>query len=1067
MKQLGIALVSVICWIVFFSADLPAQQSPPAPRASGPEAKPAADYSQEPFVIELFQTRVRFEDDGTGERTVTLRAHVLSDAGVESLGELVFGYSAANEQIAIHYVRVSKENGEVVTTTADAVKEMTAPVARDAPVYTDYKEKHITVPSLHAGDYLQYEVTTRIATPVAPGQFWFDYSFVKEAIVLDERLDVDLPAGRVKDFAFPSDVHLEVEHRKGRDVRHWTRANLARPSEDAAQKRPLPEEKRPDVRFTSFENWEEVAEWYAKLERDRIEPTPEIRAKTEALMKGRTNDLEKMEALYSYVAKNIRYVSLSFGMGRYQPHAAAEVLANQYGDCKDKHTLLAAMLKAAGFQSDAVLIPSSRELDVSMASPSQFDHVITAVPHGTELVWMDSTAEVAPFRLLAPPLRNKSALLVPASGHGEIVETPADPPFLSTQQVDIDAQINDLGKLTAKLHYTLRGDNELALRAAFRRTPQMKWKELGQTVASMDGVRGEVSAVKPSDPADTQKPFELTLEYSQPNFLDWSSKKAKVALPLLALGLPDVADDNAEKIRLGSPLDITVRLKLTLPENLTAQAPVAVSVSRDYADFKSSYRFEKHTLTAQRSLNFKMREIPADRTEDYRAFTRAVESDESQPLSVANSTAGAPTIPTTAKADELVESGLAALNGGNPRSAIPLFERAVELEPKHKQAWNDLGLAHLRLGEFDEAAAAFRKQIGVNAYDERAYDYLGIALQQQQKYDEAATAFKKQIEVNPLDTLAHAALGSMFLEQHRYADAVPELDKATILSPDDAGLQISLGQAYLNTGETEKAMAAFDKGAQLAETPMVWNNVAYALADHRLELDKALQYAESAVEATAAHLRNVDLAHLTLDTLAQVTSLGAYWDTLGWVYFQRGDLPAAERYVRAAWLLNQHGEVADHLARIYEKDGKKDQAIQTYAMALSAVRPVPETRERLASLIGDRSKIDATVGSAKLGLEKLRMISAGKLATEDAKADFLVLLSPDASQKVRVDAVQYVSGSAKLQPFSDKLRALDYGQMFPDGSPAKLVRRGTLVCSASAGECTFRLILPENVRTLN
>ena len=97
-------------------------------------------------------------------------------------------------------------------------------------------------------------------------------------------------------------------------------------------------------------------------------------------------------------------MSLSFGVGRYQPHTAAEVFANQYGDCKDKHTLLASMLKAAGIPSDAVLIPSARKLDPSMPSPSQFDHVITAVPHGKDLIWMDATdgsRAVPPARLAA------------------------------------------------------------------------------------------------------------------------------------------------------------------------------------------------------------------------------------------------------------------------------------------------------------------------------------------------------------------------------------------------------------------------------------------------------------------------------------------------------------------------------------------------------------------------------------------------------------------------------------------------------------------------------------------
>ena len=65
-----------------------------------------------------------------------------------------------------------------------------------------------------------------------------------------------------------------------------------------------------------------------------------------------------------------------------QPHSAAEVLHNEYGDCKDKHTLLASMLKSVGIASDAVLIHSTHELDPDVPSPSQFDHLITAAQIG-------------------------------------------------------------------------------------------------------------------------------------------------------------------------------------------------------------------------------------------------------------------------------------------------------------------------------------------------------------------------------------------------------------------------------------------------------------------------------------------------------------------------------------------------------------------------------------------------------------------------------------------------------------------------------------------------------------
>jgi hypothetical protein len=88
---------------------------------------------------------------------------------------------------------------------------------------------------------------------------------------------------------------------------------------------------------------------------------------------------------------------------------------------------------------------------------------------------------------------------------------------------------------------------------------------------------------------------------------------------------------------------------------------------------------------------------------------------------------------------------------------------------------------------------------------------------------------------------------------------------------------------------------------------------------------------------------------------------------------------------------------------------------------------------------------------------------------QDAKADFFVLLSPAAaaSKHANVDAAKFIAGSQDLRPFTEKLKAIDFGAVFPDSSPAKIVRRGTVTCSATTGKCTFTLLLPEEIHSLN
>src|SRR5580704_18427455 len=544
----------------------PAKAKQTGQTAEGKPADPAAsqhDYSQEAFVVEQYRSIYRFESDGTGRKETIARIRVQSEAGVQQWGQLQIGYNSANERVEIGYVRVVKADGSVVKAGDDAVQDLSAPVEHEAPVYTDYRQKHVTVPGLRPGEVLEYDLVTTVHTALAPGQFWTEYEFDKNDIVLDEDLDLDVPSGRPLEMKSKPGMDPKITDANGRRVYHWTNSHLVREDDkdkdkdkdkekDKKKKRKKPEDEHPDIQLTTFSTWEQIGRWYADLEKDRRAPSPEVRAKAEELTKGLTSDLDKTEALYDYVAKNFRYVSLSLGVGRYQPHSAADVLHNQYGDCKDKHTLLASLLEAEGLHADSVLINSSRKLDPDVPSPSQFDHVITMMPAGEEKgvngeVWMDTTAEVAPFRLLSFSLRNKQALVIPpVDAHSAVAphleETPADTPMPDTEVSEIDGKINQIGKLEAHVHYVFRGDEELMLRSVFRRVQEANWQRVVENVN--DGIGGDITNLKVSVPAATREPFTLSYDVSRVNYLDWSKKKTEMILPLSSFALPDVDEDD-------------------------------------------------------------------------------------------------------------------------------------------------------------------------------------------------------------------------------------------------------------------------------------------------------------------------------------------------------------------------------------------------------------------------------------------------------------------------------------------------------------------------------------------
>ena len=638
--------------------------------------------------------------------------------------------------------------------------------------------------------------------------------------------------------------------------------------------------------------------------------------------------------------------------------------------------------------------------------------------------------------------------------------------MVNRQFADIDGKVSEMGKLEAHVHYEFRGDTELYLRTLFRHIPRNKWNEFIKQMSLYSGVSGDVSDVKTTDPAETHEAFQIDYKIAAAGYLDWSKKKSELTLPFSQITMNDADEDDPDPVKVGSPIEYIYKLRIEFPAKYAERAPLPFAMKRDYGRFDATYKADGNVFTAERTLVTTMSELPSSRASDYLAFRRAVLADAEQKMQIDSSAAGTPTMAADLKGDELYDAAKAAFQRGNFNTATELLEKVVVADPKHKTAWMDLGRSYMVQRQTAKAVEAFKKQAELNPYDEYAYSAIGWAYTTDRKYDQAAEAFNKAIEINPLSEYAHAALGNMYQESHQYDKAVPELEKAVSLKNDDASLQIGLGDAYLNLGQDDKALAAFDRAVQISATPEVWNNIAYQLSLKNAHLDIAQRYAESAVTAIANASRNLSLDQLSDRDLLVPSSLDADWDTLGWVYFARGETEKAQKYIRSAWVLGQHGEVGDHLAQIYQKIGRKDDAVRTYAQSLSGLRPANETRTRLAFLVGGDTKVQPVIEQHRPELQQLRTIKLGKIATMTGSADFFVLLTP-ATGGAKVEAAKFVSGEEKLKPLTENLRNAKVDFTFPDDVPAKILRRGVLSCSQRTGECDFVMMLPEDVHSVD
>ncbi len=1056
------------------------------------------DYSKEAAVIEEMSTKLAFENSGSFTREQTSRVRVQTDAGVKQWGLLSFPFQSATQTVEIDYVRVRKPDGSSIITPPDNVQDLDSEITRSAPFYSDLREKHVAVKGLGNGDLLEYQAHWNTTKVLIPGQFWFQYNFHREGIVLDESVEIKVPADRAVKVKGPQATQ-SISTEAGFRIYRWTYSKLEEPNEtgkdykkdtDTALGRRPP----PDVQISSFQTWEEVGRWYWNLQKERVEPTPAIRAKAAELTKGLTDDDAKLRALYSFVSTQYRYIGVAFGIGRYQPHAADDVLGNNYGDCKDKHTLLASLVQASGITLYPALINASWKIDPDVPSPAQFDHVIGYLPHGKDPVWLDTTPEVAPFGFLLVQLRDKQALVMSGEKSILLVTTPVDPPVASSQTFKIEGKLNDDNSFDAKIEDTIRGEPEVPVRAAFRQVPQPQWKDLVQQISYMLGFAGTVSEVTAGTPEAINEPFHFSYSYNRKEYPDWSNHRFTV--PGLPFAMPPVRDDTKDPVWLGPPLESVSESKVELPNGYSPQTPSNLDLKYDFAEYHASYSENAGALIAKRRLLVKLHEVPVSELGDYRAFLKKMQDDVSQ--YVETSSSRAPTAHNTPLAApvpsffsgirDLPESGSSEANrlesdardqmtNHDAPGAVSSLYRAVAVDPKFTRAWVLLGMLLLEQKQVDAGIDAFHKAMAADPAQPAIPKALGFSLMAASKFEDAVPVWQDYGKAHPDDVDGPANLGTCLSKLNRHAEAATAYEVAVKLKDDRPNLQWSLASAYLEAGQRDKAAAAFKKLAEGDKEGKYFNDIAYKMGNADLQLPLALDYANKAVRRVEEESQKITLQDLKDEDLREIFNVAAYWDTLGWVHERMTNLDVAERYLQASWRLTQSGVVAGHLCHLYKRAHKIEAAtnmckLAIYRMPMSEGLALNEyqtetaaAQENLKNLTSNSGKSKAVDPSDLVIRERTFKLPRFLPGTESA--EFFVLLASDGKSKsFQVEDVKFISGSDKMKLQGKQLKTIDFNVPAPSEVPARFVRRGILGCYQYTG-CSFVLLDPASVHSVN
>ena len=599
-----------------------------------------AEYPDESVILLLDDGVVRYESNGTGVKTYRQIAQILSTDAVEDYAEHAFTYAPGHQRLTINWLRVVRPDGTLVSDAPTHAQDADVPATLGDPVYSDTKVRRYSLSGVAPGTIVDWSYTVEELKPFLPGDFSASWSVHTGRVTRRSRYLLDLPS-EMKPHMIERNLTFSRQESvaRGRRVYIWATEDVPRlkSEEFMADSNGV----FMSIGLTAPMEWESIGRWYAELARERYVLDSTVEAKLPALLRGARSADDTLRAVQRWVAQDVRYVSIALGLGGYQPRMPAQVVATGYGDCKDKATLFIAVVNQLGFRAFPVLLNSGGEVERALPSIGQFDHAIAVVERPGGRVYVDLTADLAPFGELPPAVHGQFALVVHPDGTSEQVTLPAGAPGDNLHETRIVGALTPEGYLTASYEERSLGTRQYSLRNLFLGPiDSTRRADFARTIATKLYPGAEADSLQIFDGRDlTADPrVALRIVNGRAARRTGAGRTVILTLPFASMrGMADAAtalEANGPRrfpidaAKIIGPVAGRTQFSLTLPQGWQVQLPPAVTVTGKWGSYTARYAQEGTTLRVERRLEGARGVYPPEALADLAAWLRAVGQDD-------------------------------------------------------------------------------------------------------------------------------------------------------------------------------------------------------------------------------------------------------------------------------------------------------------------------------------------------------------------------------------------------------------------------------------------------------
>jgi tetratricopeptide (TPR) repeat protein len=791
-------------------------------RAIAEAAKQVNGLDNPEIVVLLEEHKYTVHSDGRIDASIRKVFLVLQQDAVDDWSTVEHEYQPWYQQKPEIRARVIAPDGSARALDPATIADSPAREF-DSSIFSDTRAMHAPLPGVAAGSIVESEVVVHDIAPLLDAGVV--HRVAVDPFVTTERFHVTIEAesGITLQTAArlipESALHRETSGKVSRVECDFGPIEVSKRFESNL---PADIADRPYLAFSTGKTWQSIAARYAAIVNQRLQSADWKTILDGVDLQGTPRDVALR--LTARLHKQVRYTGVEFGEAAIVPGLPAETIRRGYGDCKDKATLLVAMLRAAGLKADVALLSVNYATDVDTDLPGMgmFNHAIVHVASEPPL-WIDATATDTRVGFLPGGDQGRLALIANADTTG-LTKTPEAGSQDNWRRHSIEIKMSEFGSGSARETIEVSGGAmEATLRSVYGQE-RSKAKEQIESYTKQNFAAKSLGKYEVSARDDWSGPFRMTVEALEARTASTGPDDAGVALSpwlvfdslpyALLQGLNEPVDGDADQkersVRkhdfvIGEPYQEELRYKIVPPALFQVTSlPASEDLKLGPATYSRSFHSNADgSIEAIYKLDTGKRRLTPEEFETLREGLKKHVSRTPELIAFAPTTAEYLAVGQVGKAlaltreavDHNPENAMAhvrlarmLLNAHLGGAAMTEAKKATELDPNSGAAWQTLGWVY-------------------------QHDTFGRRMQGNWNYSESEKCYRKALELDPEDFLGrmdlailleHNADGWRYARDARVAEAIPLYRELLKQQPNPA-VQQSLAVALLRTGQMDAA----------------------------------------------------------------------------------------------------------------------------------------------------------------------------------------------------------------------------------------------------------------------